>query len=208
MAKTDLESWRKTADYWTKLVNIYSAKLKVNPRSRIYLPLADALMKLGRKSESMIVLEDALWIFPGDSSAKVLLARLRYMTGETSLAKVALEEVVADNPDSIAGVSLLCDIYESEELYESAERIACGLLDYYPDAQMVKALHSKYHELAGVLDEDVSTAVNVVELEPAHIAISGRSVRHATVDKLEVMLLRISTMKERGQQELWVDEKF
>ncbi len=208
MSKTYLENWRKTAACWTKLVNIYAAKLRANPRSRIYLPLADALIRLGRKSEAVVILEDALWVFPNDCSAKVLMARLRYMAGEISLAKVSLEEVVLDNPDSIAGVSLLCDIYASEELYESAEKIACGLLDYYPDVQMVKALYTKYHELAGALNNDVSTAIDIVELEPEHIVLSGRSVRHATVNKLEIMLLRISTMKERGQQELWVDEKF
>lgn len=140
--------WKGSQDYWEKLAETYSGMFRKNPRSYIYVPLADALYHAGMASKAADTLEMGLALLPNSGAGMTLLARLRSEAGDAAGAKSLLLEVVSRWPDNTAAVTMLCKIHEAEGLFGEAKRLASVLLDYFPDAKRVARLHDKYSVLA------------------------------------------------------------
>ncbi len=140
--------WKGSQEYWEKLAETYSGMFKKNPRSYIYVPLADALYHAGMASKATDTLEMGLALLPNSRAGMTLLARLRSETGDTAGAKALLLDVVSRWPDNTAAVTMLCKIYEEEGLFNEAKRLSSVLLDHFPDARQVARLNEKYSVLA------------------------------------------------------------
>ena len=143
-----LVRWRGSQEYWEKLADIYSGKFRENPRSYVFVPLADALYHAGMASKAVETLEMGLAILPNNRAGMVLLARLRKEAGDNAGAKALLLDIVNRWPDNTAAVAMLCGIYEEEGLFAEAKRLASVLLDYFPDSKRVARLCGKYSALA------------------------------------------------------------
>lgn len=143
-----LVRWRGSQEYWEKLADIYSGMFRDNPRSYVFVPLADALYHAGMASKAADTLEIGLAILPNNRAGMVLLARLRREAGDTAGAKALLLDIVNRWPDNTAAVTMLCGIYEEEGLFAEAKRLASVLLDHFPDARQVARLDGKYSALA------------------------------------------------------------
>jgi tetratricopeptide (TPR) repeat protein len=148
MDDSGLTRWKGSQEYWEKLAQIYSGMFRDNPRSYIFVPLADALYNAGMASQAMDTLEMGLAILPNSRAGMVLLARLRKEAGDTGGAKALLLDVVCRWPDNTSAVTMLCGIYRGEGLFAEAKRIASVLLDYFPDAKRAQNLYGKYSALA------------------------------------------------------------
>jgi len=170
MVKTKPAGWKGSPAYWRKLADIYSARFRANPGSYLYVPLADALMNLGRLDDAIETLEYGLALLPSSRAAQVLLAQLYYDVGRKEKSRVILEGVVERWPDVPAAVSLLCKIYEKEGAFRAAKMISLALLDYYPDAPYVRNLVAHYEQLDGPGEMSVSIA-------PDDLAPAGRKKR-------------------------------
>ncbi|MBF0293201.1 MAG: tetratricopeptide repeat protein [Nitrospinae bacterium] len=143
-----LVRWRGSQEYWEKLADIYSGKFRENPRSYVFVPLADALYHAGMASKAVETLEMGLAILPSNRAGMVLLARLRKEAGDNAGAKALLLDIVNRWPDNTAAVTMLCGIYAEEGLFAEAKRLASVLLDYFPDSKQVARLCGKYSALA------------------------------------------------------------
>jgi len=156
MSKTKTEEWRGSAEYWAKLVEVYSAMLRANRQSYIYIPLAGALEKVGRTREAIDTLEDGLAMMPESRSAMSMLGRLKYDSGDIEGARAILTKVVGRWPDVTAAVFLLCRIYEREGDIASALKASDALLDYYPDSRRVQELVDRYARMEERLQRTMS----------------------------------------------------
>ena len=130
--------------YWEGLVEEYKDLMRDNPRSYVYVPLADALVYLGRINEAIEALSWGLTHLPESRAAKIMLAELLYDIGDMAGARLLLEDVVGRWPDLLEAASLLCRIYEMEGEIESAGTLAESLLDYYPNSSSVKEMVQYY----------------------------------------------------------------
>lgn len=148
MDDSGLTRWKGSQEYWEKLAQIYSGMFRDNPRSYIFVPLADALYNAGMASQATDTLEMGLAILPNSRAGMVLLARLRKEAGDTGGAKALLLDVVSRWPDNTSAVTMLCGIYRREGLFAEAKRIAAVLLDNFPDAKRAQNLYGKYSALA------------------------------------------------------------
>ena len=119
-----------------------------NPRSYIFVPMADALYNAGMASQAADTLEMGLALLPNSRAGMTLLARLRNEAGDAAGAKALLLDVVSRWPDNTAAVTMLCGIYEGEGLFSEAQTLSSVLLDYFPDVKQVARLHDKYSALA------------------------------------------------------------
>ena len=202
MAKIEQETWRKSPEYWSKLASVYSAKLKANRRSYIYIPLAEAMARLGRTGEAIETLEDGLALLPGSRAAMVLLGRLRRESGDVEGAKAILEKAVARWPDVTAAVFMLCDIYDQEGNLEAAARISSTLADYFPDAQSVRELALRYRKAPenepGRDGEEAAGAGPPSEEREQVGSDFGFVSRDRVVFELESMLERIYHLRGDG----------
>lgn len=143
-----LVRWRGSQEYWEKLADIYSGMFRENPRSYVFVPLADALYHAGMASKATDTLEMGLAILPNNRAGMVLLARLRKEAGDAAGAKALLLDIVSRWPDNTAAVTMLCGIYEEEGFFAEAKRLASVLFDYFPDAKQIVRLYGKYSALA------------------------------------------------------------
>ncbi len=186
MATEDSNNWRGSHAYWSKLASIYSSIARSDPRSFFYVPLAEAQANMNKVKEAIVTLEDGMSARAGSRAAKVFLAKLYYREGKTEKAKGLLEEVLSVKPDITSAVFLLCKIYEKERKYVSAKKITTGLMDYYPDSEVVQSLVRRYKDITEIgsrRNEKLSkTVATVCEL--------------SAVDKLETMLDKITKLKE------------
>ena len=67
--------------------------LAKDPRSKAFMPLAEAYIKAGMWQEATAVLEDGLKVYPGFVTAMAALGRVYDQVGQPAKAKAILEEV-------------------------------------------------------------------------------------------------------------------
>jgi hypothetical protein len=140
--------WKGSQQYWEQLAETYSGMFRENPRSYIFVPMADALYNAGMASQAADTLETGLALLPNSRAGMTLLARLRNEAGDAAGAKALLLDVVSRWPDNTAAVTMLCGIYEGEGLFSETQTLSSVLLDYFPDVKQVARLHDKYSALA------------------------------------------------------------
>lgn len=89
----------------------YSTQLAQDPKSRAFVPLADAYRALGRYDEAIGVAEEGLKNHPHYLGGKVALARAYFENGDAEKAQGLLENVLRTAPDNLLANRILVDIY-------------------------------------------------------------------------------------------------
>jgi tetratricopeptide (TPR) repeat protein len=101
--------------------------LAKDPRSKAFMPLAEAYIKAGMWQEAAAVLEDGLKIYPGFVTAMAALGRVYDQVGQPAKAKAILEEVVRQSPDNLRAHRILAKLYAGERNAEAALK-SCGAI--------------------------------------------------------------------------------
>jgi tetratricopeptide (TPR) repeat protein len=104
-----------------------AVQLAKDPRSKVFMPLAEEYGKAGMWQEAAGVLEDGLTLYPGFITAMVALGRVYDQLGQATKAKAILEESVRLSPDNLRAHRTLMKIYQSQGLMESALQ-SCSLI--------------------------------------------------------------------------------
>ncbi|MDH5639289.1 MAG: tetratricopeptide repeat protein [Nitrospinota bacterium] len=175
--------------YWERLAEEYKDRMRENPRSYVYVPLADALVYLGRINEAIEALSWGLTHLPESRAAKIMLAELLYDIGDVTGARLLLEDVVARWPDLLEAASLLCRIYETEGNIETAGMLAESLLDYYPNSSSVKEMVEYYAR------QSPSRAPEPPERAPAPVNMENKLKKDGELSALETILENIDHLK-------------
>lgn len=96
-------------------------RLRDDPRSLVFVRLAEALRKAGERTQAMSVLRAGLRHHPDLPTARVVLARLHLESGARALALAILEEVAAADPENVAAGTMLAGLLvEDGRLREAA----------------------------------------------------------------------------------------
>ena len=104
-----------------------AVQLAKDPRSKVFMPLAEEYGKAGMWQEAAGVLEDGLNLYPGFITAMVALGRVYDQLGQATKAKAILEESVKLSPENLRAHRTLIKIYQSQGLMESALQ-SCSLI--------------------------------------------------------------------------------
>jgi tetratricopeptide (TPR) repeat protein len=104
-----------------------AVQLAKDPRSKVFMPLAEEYGKAGMWQEAAGVLEDGLTLYPGFITAMVALGRVYDQLGQATKAKAILEESVKLSPENLRAHRTLIKIYQSQGLKESALQ-SCSLI--------------------------------------------------------------------------------
>lgn len=194
MDKNDLELWRKTPEFYQRLVEEYSREFELDNASYIFVPLTDTLLKLGRIGDASSVLAKGLKEHPKNRAAKVLMAKIFYKQGDINRSRLILEKVVKTCPDLVGAVTLLCTIYDKTGAQEKAENAARILADYYPDSKKIKRLLKKYSRPAATKETSPAEVPPSPIVEKPATEADDDNIR--VIKRLEEMLLKISRLKE------------
>ena len=104
-----------------------AVQLAKDPRSKVFMPLAEEYGKAAMWQEAAGVLEDGLTLYPGFITAMVALGRVYDHMGQATKAKAILEESVKLSPENLRAHRTLMKIYQSQGLTESALQ-SCSLI--------------------------------------------------------------------------------
>lgn len=131
-------------------------KLAKDPKSRLFVPLAEEYLKVGMLDEALMVLNDGLKIHPNFLSAKATLGKVFFEKGETARAKEVFEEVVGANPDNLLAHRRLSRMYKDEGALEEARASCQAVLNANPKDPEMKALLDEVESLLPVQDPAIS----------------------------------------------------
>lgn len=82
-------------------------RLRAEPRSTVFVGLADALRRAGRHPEALQALREGFRAFPDHGPARVVLARVHLDAGRRDLAEQVLDEVCRHGGENLMALSLL-----------------------------------------------------------------------------------------------------
>jgi tetratricopeptide (TPR) repeat protein len=114
-----------------------SEKLSKDPKSRLFVPLAEEYLKSGMTHEAMIVLTDGLKIHPNFHTARAMLGKVYIENGQIAEARAEFEQVIKADPENLLAHRKLAKLYKDAGQRDKA-RISCKavLLTNPKDAEM------------------------------------------------------------------------
>jgi tetratricopeptide (TPR) repeat protein len=124
-------SERQRADQAAEIDRLATA-LARDPKSKAFMPLAEAYIKAGMWAEASVVLEDGLKVYPGFVTAMAALGRVYEQLNQPVKAKAILEEVVRTSPDNLRAHRVLAKLYATEGRPDPALRSCAAILAVSP----------------------------------------------------------------------------
>ena len=94
-------------------ISKYKEQLAKDPKSRAFVPLADAYRQMGECEEAISIAKEGVSHHPHYVGGKMALARASYEYGDTDVAQELLEAVLRTSPDNLLANRILAEIYVS-----------------------------------------------------------------------------------------------
>lgn len=86
-------------------------KLSKDPKSKLFVPLAEEYLKIGMLDEAVMVLTEGLKHHPGFLTARVALGKIYLQREQPAEARTEFEAVLAANPDNLLAQRRLAQLY-------------------------------------------------------------------------------------------------
>jgi len=114
-----------------------SEKLSKDPKSRLFVPLAEEYLKSGMPQEALIVLTDGLKIHPNFHTARSILGKVYIEMGQVAEARAEFEQVIKADPENLLAHRKLAKLYKEAGQMDKA-RTSCKavLLSNPKDTEM------------------------------------------------------------------------
>lgn len=129
----------RTAPHSSPEIAKLAQKLAKDPKSKVFIQLAEEYVKAGLFPEAVTVLEDGLKVFPAFVTAQVTLGRVYHQIGEAAKAKAMLEEAIKLSPDNLLAHRMLARLYADEGALEPALRSCAVVLGANPkDGEIIE----------------------------------------------------------------------
>jgi tetratricopeptide (TPR) repeat protein len=134
-------------------------KLRKDPKSKLFFPLAEEYAKLGRLDQAINLLRTGTKAHPDFLGARVALGKVLLSKGQTAEAKKEFEQVIAANPDNLMAHKKLAAIYVKEGEKDKA-RASCELILAVnrTDAEVLR-LKEEIDQLPDFVDGNEATVV-------------------------------------------------
>jgi tetratricopeptide (TPR) repeat protein len=138
-------------------------KLRKDPKSKLFFPLAEEYAKIGRLDHAINLLRTGMKAHPDFLGARVALGKVLLSKGQTAEAKKEFEQVIAANPDNLMAHKKLAAIYlkegEKDKALASCELI---LAVNRTDAEVLR-LKEEIARLPDFVDGNEATVVAPVK---------------------------------------------
>jgi tetratricopeptide (TPR) repeat protein len=119
---------------WNTTVRKLERALARNPRSRLFLPLAEAHRELGHYNRATELFQAGISHHPGYIRARIGLARTYILMGRLEEARQELHQAISLAPDNALARRLLAELHLKEGQSEQAATELRALLRRQPDA--------------------------------------------------------------------------
>ena len=154
-----------------KQIVYFRSKHELNPRSRIFAPLADLYRRVGRLDEALRLLEDGLKIHPEYVSALVILGRTQLDAGDRDLARTTLQKVMALDSENLVVLKLLASDAQEREAWQVARQLYERVVQLDTDDTDAKDRIKRLGRRDGSLPRAHGTTVSLGQHDdPGHVS--------------------------------------
>lgn len=141
--------------------------LRDNPRAaKVYQLLAEALLQQGRLDLAIETLSQFLELDPGNRVAKVRLAQLHHINGDTNRALAMLAAVTEAEPDFAVAWETRARIAIETKDWQSAEAALARLASIEGQARLARYLHGEVLANTGKAEEAAKVFTEVIDADP------------------------------------------
>jgi len=117
-----------------------SEKLSKDPKSRLFVPLAEEYLKSGMPEEALIVLTDGLKIHPNFHTARSILGKVYIEMGKVAEARAEFEQVIKVDPENLLAHRKLAKLYKESGQTDKARSSCKAVLLSNPKDSEMKAI--------------------------------------------------------------------
>lgn len=121
-------------------IHHFESRLRTDPGSRAYLPLADLYRRAGQPQRARELLVAGLANDGGFMSARVALGEVLMSLGELPAARIELQTVLERDPDNLLALELLVRDAANGKDWLTARRLAERLLRLRPESAEVRGI--------------------------------------------------------------------
>ncbi len=190
-------------------ISRYREILKADPRSRVYVPLADLLQQHGETEEALVLLEEGLVRDPEHQSAMVVLGCTLLQAGRQEHGVKVLQRVLELSPENFVVLRILAEYFLAMDAFTHAIPLLERLVDFEPDqTQWANFLNDARDRLA--LDQAAPSETDDTESQPvsdqslATMTLVDILVSQGYLDKAVVALQR---MRDQDPDRVDVQER-
>lgn len=152
MALLDELDWHGSEEYYDAVIRSYGKMMLKNPRSYVFVSMANTCLKAGKTRMALQVLEKGMKHHPRLASARACKARILIHLNKSHKAREILEEVLREDPKNILARRLMAlTCLENGEYREGLEYLE-EITKIWPNHQPLKKL---YQKLEAGLNKDV-----------------------------------------------------
>ena len=105
----EYKEWRESKEFLALLIHLYGKMLVKNPRSFVFLPLADSCIKAGRLKLASEIINRGLSYNPRLRSALLLKARVLLAQGKPESAENIINPIIEKQPDNYLARKLMAE---------------------------------------------------------------------------------------------------
>jgi len=122
-------------------------KLAKDPKSRLFVPLAEEYLKSGMVDEALMVLTDGLKIHPNFHVARGTLGKVYLEKGQVAEAKSEFEQLIKSDPENLLAHRRLAKLYKEAGQTEQARRSCQAVLLSNPKDPEMKLLMEELNRI-------------------------------------------------------------
>jgi hypothetical protein len=161
-----------------------SEKLSKDPKSRLFVPLAEEYLKSGMTHEALIVLTDGLKIHPNFHTARSILGKVYIEMGQVAEARAEFEQVIKADPENLLAHRKLAKLYKEAGQTDKARNSCKAVLSSNPKDTEMKLILDELDRIEASKKQKTQEQMTVsaesesvkLPVEPtAHIQATPRS---------------------------------
>lgn len=126
------------------IIDQLALALAKEPKSKVFIPLAEEYGKAGMWEEAVAVLENGLKAYPSFITVMVALGRAYEQMNQPVKAKAILEEAIKLSPDNLRAHRTLAKLYAAQGAKEAAVRSCDVILSMNPYDQEALSLRAGF----------------------------------------------------------------
>lgn len=143
MGKTDEFGWRGSDEHHNAVIRAYGKMMMENPKSFVFVSMADTCIKVGKTQMAMEVLEKGMKHHPSLLSAHLCKARVYIEAGKTNNAENILLNILEKKPANLHARRLMAFIHLQTDRPEEGLKQLDEIKKIEPRHKLPQVLHKK-----------------------------------------------------------------
>ena len=145
---------------------MYEERLKSDPSSYCFAPLAEVYLQAGLLDDALAVSRSGVSKHPGYADGQMALARVCHLKGLVDECRRALETVATVIPDHAEAQRLLARLYKESGNEQAAIQALRTLLDFHPDDLSARIeLDALQQKVTALTDDDDLELIELTEAD-------------------------------------------